>query len=224
MKPLFWNRIPDKKIGGTFWDSITDEGVQLDIPRLVFDFSRNAKAGASGKGKRAKAATTKSSARKVVSLLDHKRQQNGGIALARLGISFTAVSKALLEMDEELLSPDTVEMLLRLAPSSEETCILQDFAANNAKGDKLAKLDTFLLALSSLKRFKERLACLASIRAFEKCIPAIGASLGCLRVSVRELGSSPAIREMFRFVLALGNYVNGGTNRGVSERSVVCMM
>lgn len=211
MKSLFWTKIPDKKVDATMWDWMNDDGVELEVQPLVSQFSKKVKAST------AAAAKSKPSGPVLTSVLDPKRQQNAGIALARLRMPFQDVAGALLNMDEDVLTPDIVNLLDSLLPTDEESSALDDFLATEGNTiDKLAKLDQFMLRFARLPRAAGRLHCLKTVRLFESTIPDMGANIGYVRAAVTAITCSPSIRELLRRTLALGNYLNGGTNRGAA--------
>jgi hypothetical protein len=56
-----------------------------------------------------------------VKIVDGKKQQNAGIVISRLKMTTDELRAAVLNMDELALTPDKVEMLIKIAPTGEET-------------------------------------------------------------------------------------------------------
>lgn len=213
MKPFFWTKIPDKKIDNTIFEGIDDEGVEVAGSQLVELFSREAAPAATDKDK-GSASSKPSGKPKMVSVLDGKRQQNCGIAVARVRLTFAQLKEAAFAMDSAKLGSELCGVLGSLMPTSEEAIMLQDAIANKAPDAKMPKLDMFMYQLSTLPQLQGRLSCLGTMRAFDTAIPKIGEGLGTVQAAVREVACSPAFLELLRLVLKLGNYMNASTSRG----------
>lgn len=78
---------------------------------------------------------------KSISLLDQRRAQNGGIALARLRMKWSEAAEALWAMDFNVLDKDKAERLLVVLPTSEEIALLREYDGDVALLDKL---DSFM--------------------------------------------------------------------------------
>ena len=217
MKPWFWTKIPDKKIDNTLWEALDDAGVDVAASGIVAMFKRAEEKPTAARAEAAGAAAGKKDSKpKTVSVLDGKRQQNCGIAVARVKLSPSELRAALLAMDPDRLSGELCNVLTTVQPNAEEVAMLLDAAANNEPGTKMHKLDVFMLGLAQVPHLSGRLGCLAAMRNFGNAIPKLGEGMGVIQAALREVSCAPAVLELLRHALKIGNYLNAGTSRGAS--------
>ena len=86
-----------------------------------------------------KAASSKEPKRQKVILIDMKRAQNGGIALARIKLSNAEVRSKILTMVDDGLSTEQLKSLEEFLPTSEEIDKLKSF---KGKGDPSLSLSS----------------------------------------------------------------------------------
>jgi len=77
--------------------------------------------------------------------LNTARSNNVGIMLVRLRMSAKKIKRAILEVDDDILSEDDLAALSRLLPSTEEAERLKAF---EGEVDKLAKPDQYFREVS----------------------------------------------------------------------------
>ena len=57
--------------------------------------------------------------------MDGKRQQNGGIAVAKLKIDHDDLKEVVYNLDDDVLEPEKIPLLLGCIPTSEELSLLK---------------------------------------------------------------------------------------------------
>ena len=114
MKGIFWSVIPANNVDSTLWKDLDDEKLEIDEELLIEHF-------AAKKSKSKKTGEAKAAAPKEVKIVDGKKQQNAGIVMGRLKISTEDLRDAVMNMDEKVLTPEKVTMLINIAPTGEET-------------------------------------------------------------------------------------------------------
>lgn len=72
--------------------------------------------------------------------------------------------KALVEMDDEVLTNDRIRILLELMPTQDEKALLDDFCQTEGDVQELAQLDRFLYTLGSVPKSQKRIECLQTER------------------------------------------------------------
>ena len=133
MLGLFWTVIPVNKIASTLWKDINDEKVDMSVESIEGRFckkrSTSRKSAGKGGGASSAAAAGASAASKKskggVSILDGKRQQNGGIAVAKLKIDHDELKDVVYGLDDDVLEPEKIPLLLGCIPTSEELEMLK---------------------------------------------------------------------------------------------------
>lgn len=210
LKGMFWTSIKDNKIDDTIWKDLSDEKVEIDIEDLEKRFAKKKSKALGGKkaggGEGAKA-------KKQANLLDGKRQQNGGIAIAKLRIKCEDLKSVIYAMDDSVLTLDKVDILMRLAPTAEEIALLQSY-----EGDVnlLGKVDRFVLELTSIPHFKNRMKALKIMHTFEERKEEQDTSLQLAIEATEEVSRSTSFKRFLEYILKTGNHMNGGTRRGGS--------
>ena len=226
LRALFWNKLPNNKLMGTVWvdwhvaeskggGEGGGEGVAFDLRKLEASFAKKV-SGQESKARTPAGANEGAGAggkpRKAVSLLDGKRQQNGGITMARLRLDGAALRAALVAVNLEVLTVDKVKAVGQLLPTAEEAHTLAEHDASNPA--TVPPLDALMLTLSEFPRLKPRLDAMTFRHNFAEKCDEISASIGSLGKAVDAVRGSTAIKTVLMTVLHVGNHMNGGTNRG----------
>ncbi|ETV69427.1 hypothetical protein, variant 2 [Aphanomyces astaci] len=207
MRALFWTRIPVNVVQSTVWSSLSDTSVSLEPFDLEWMFRKANPASTVDKDSNEK--KKKDSA--VVLLLDSKTQQNVGIALARFKLSPSDVKAGLLAMDQTAISVDHLSSLIALAPTLEEQDILKNY---DGPVHVLGAVEKFFLEMLSIPRYTQRIKCFRFSLQFEHRVLEIQAQVDTLSAATDQIADSAKFRRILETVLAIGNYMNGGTARG----------
>jgi len=148
----------------------------------------------------------------IIQLLDTKKSNNMSIMLTRFGkTSHAEIKRAIIELDDNVMTPENVNALVQFAPSAEEIEMLSSF-----EGDKslLGVPEKFTLEIMSIPRLEERLKAFGVKRQFTNKATTLKESLDIVTAAVAEVKNSKKFFGLLEVVLAVGNYLNGGTNRG----------
>lgn len=116
----------------------------------------NKKENGRGASKSSKNAIPAVEVKKNLSLLDPRKAQNVGIAIARFRMPISEVREAIIKMDETRFGVDKLNILIPMAPTVEEQDMLKNF-----EGDKnlLGEAEKFFLEMLSIPRFNQRIKC-----------------------------------------------------------------
>ena len=219
MKQLFWAKVPPVKVESTIWKSATDDKVKLDVKELEELFGNAPAAKPKGKPKAAadeggapgRASVAAKS--KVTTLLDMQRSNNVGIMLSRIKMDYPSVKKAILAVDvtDDGLTVQHLRSILGQAPTAEEAEMLREFS-----GDKstLGKPEQFFLQIIGVPRLTQRLQTMIFRAGFSDALNAVKPNLATLRDASKAMATSKRFVRLLEIVLAMGNYMNGGSNRG----------
>jgi formin 2 len=110
-----------------------------------------------------------------------------------------------------LLSYETLSSIYNLRPQEDELRLIQEFLRTSSE-DLLDKPELFLLELSRIPTFEERIYCLVYQNKFNESISSIEFRLNNLNTISDELFNSEKIRNILGIILALGNNMNA-TNK-----------
>jgi len=207
MKGIFWSKIPNMNVDSTLWKDLSDEKIVIDEKLLMEHFS----AKKSKAKKKTNEGEGKSEKPKEVKIVDGKKQQNAGIVISRLKMTTDELRNAVMNMDEDLLTPEKVGMLINIAPTGEETGALQGYDGDPAL---LGKVDQLLLELTKMEHFKEHMQCLSIKNQFKDQADVLNRLLDVCVSAVQELKNCKRFTKLLTVVLKMGNFMNGGSRRG----------
>eukprot|EP00929_Paragymnodinium_shiwhaense_P049906 TRINITY_DN25167_c0_g1_i2.p1 TRINITY_DN25167_c0_g1~~TRINITY_DN25167_c0_g1_i2.p1 ORF type:complete len:2875 (+),score=602.52 TRINITY_DN25167_c0_g1_i2:154-8778(+) len=224
VKKLYWSsfRLNDQGNGDTVWEAIEKICVALngqEIEELFCDKPPIAPAGLGGTPKAADA-SPKEDEKKVtkIQVLDKQRRQQVGVCLARMP-PIKRLTEAICNIDSAVLNKDQIELLMLNMPSQEEVQLMQ-IAQRDYKIDEYNVWDTveeFVLSLIGIENYSLRMQVWEFENSFtERLQPVRNAekkiSLGC-----NSILSCGGVQRLLGLVLAIGNYLNGGTPRGRAD-------
>lgn len=184
--------------------------MELDIPELEEHFCKQAakKAEEENEEKNEKKVDNKP---KEVNLLDPKIQQNVGIALAKYRMPGAEIREAVLHMDEEKLDLEKVSSLRTHAPTPDDIHVLKEYDGDHKL---LGKVEKFFLEIIDIPRYSQRLDCFIYKLKFRTALESMQEQIETVMKAVNQMQTSSKFMRVLEVVLALGNYLNGGTPRG----------
>lgn len=212
MKPLYWTRIqiPVSQVTQTeeekvIWEDLDDIKIEED----EFDdlFSR---AVVKPKKKEEKK-VEKPRADKPTSIIDSKRSQNIGILLKSTHIDIPRLEEVVYNF-ELSIEGEILQQIQEIQATPEELTQLKCHV-DLAPDKQLDTPDQFLLDLSSLSHFNERITCIMFQSKFGDSVAEIENRLNNIRSCCDFLTTSMSMRTTMAVTLACGNYMNGGNRQ-----------
>lgn len=172
---------------------------KLFVKSLSENKKRNPTASADGAAAKKKKA--------MVQLIDMKKSQNIAITLARVKLTYPELKREILAMNPSVLSTSQVRSLMDMWPDRKE-----QEAVNAFKGDPatIGAAEKFLVEVRSVPRFREKLGCLVFKQEFPSRAQELRKSLGLVIRGVHQVCSSAELRQLFIYILQIGNLLNFG--------------
>ncbi|XP_051935663.1 formin-2 [Hippocampus zosterae] len=219
MKPLYWTRIQlnaKKQSGSLVWEKIQEPTV--DFEEFVDLFSKSA---VKEKKKPISDTISKSKAKQVVKLLSNKRSQAVGILMSSIHLDMKDIQNAVLNMDNTVVDLETLQALYENRAQNDEMESIGKHmkSTQDKEGAKpLDKPEQFLLQLSEIPNFSERVFCILFQSTFYECITSIVRKMEILQRTCKSLQSGKCVLQVLGLVLAFGNFMNGGNRtRGQAD-------
>ncbi|NXJ99556.1 FMNL1 protein, partial [Corythaixoides concolor] len=197
--PVFnWVALKPSQIDGTVFTELNDEKVLQELD--MSDFEEQFKTKAQGPGVDISALKVKATQKvpSKVTLMESNRAKNLAITLRKGGCSIQDICTAIETYDQQALSLDFLELLLRFLPTEYERMLIGKFEREQQPPEELSDEDRFMIRFSKIPRLAERMNQLNAI---------IAASM--------SLKSSSKLRNILEIVLAFGNYMNS-SKRGAA--------
>uniref|UniRef100_A0A1J3D5Z8 Formin-like protein n=1 Tax=Noccaea caerulescens TaxID=107243 RepID=A0A1J3D5Z8_NOCCA len=148
---------------------------------------------------------------KIVRLIDSKRAQNCEIMLSNVKVPLQDLMNSVLNLDESALDADKVENLIKFCPTTEEKSKLKAY-----DGDKnmLGKCELFFLEMMKVPRVEQKLRVFSFKIQFCSQISQLRDSLNVVNSTAEQIKNSEKLKRIMQTILAIGNALNQGTNRG----------
>ncbi|XVF02354.1 hypothetical protein REPUB_Repub04eG0168200 [Reevesia pubescens] len=216
LKPLHWDKVNKKNIDHSMvWDKINGGSFQFDddLMEALFGYvATNRKSPTStSDSKNTKSTNTSSSSQIMV--LDARKSQNIAIVLKSLALSRRELLDALNE--GQGLDVDTVEKLMRIAPTEEEQSQILNFDGDPTR---LADAESFLFhILKAIPSAFTRLNSMQFRSNYDLEILHMKESLQTLELGCKELRSQRLFMKLLEAILKAGNRMNAGTARGNAQ-------
>ena len=208
VKPMQWTRMlllpaNDPKRPDLVWNTVKEP--EIDVDEIISLFSVKKK-------EQAPVVERKKTIIKKT-FLDSKRAQEVGISRAKLP-PIKDISKALITMDDKILSEDNIDAILLIAITKEE---LEQFKNNQDSEGVWEKNELFLVELNEIPNYKEKLKIWSNILKYEFILPKITESFNYMIPACKELKENKHFHKVLSAILSLGNIMNGGTAKGQAD-------
>ncbi|XDV42246.1 hypothetical protein PO909_010952 [Leuciscus waleckii] len=218
MKSLYWTRIQiQDNRSDMLWSSLEEPQI-INTNEFAELF---AKATSPTKRKPlSEAYEKKTKARKVIKLLDGKRSQAVGILISSLHLEMKDIQQAVLNLDNSVVDLDAIEALYENRAQPEELeKIKKHYETSDEEQVKLLdKPEQFLYELSQIPEFSNRVHCFIFQSKFTDAVASIQRKTEIILQVCKCLLEKDSVREVMGLVLALGNYMNGGSRaRGQAD-------
>jgi len=145
--------------------------------------------------------------------LDSKRGYNVEIFLGRLKMDNWAIRDAMLKMDENVLPSDKINKLVNFVPTPEEADLISQYEET----PNLGTPEMYFKIIKSVDtNLKQRLELWSFKIQFNEEIKTEQEKIEAVNRGVQSIRKSVSFKKMLTYVLAVGNYMNGGTKNGAA--------
>ncbi|KAL6072920.1 putative WD repeat-containing protein 65 [Balamuthia mandrillaris] len=220
LKHLNWTKLPAVKIKDSFWAGVNDEKVELDFDEIERTFCAGAvyqmektEGEGGNSSKEGEGENGKKKKKTAITLINMKRANNCAIMLSGMKKSNEQLKKAIVDMDEKVLTAEMATTLIEYVPTKEEIAIIEEYQGDRSN---LGKAEQFFWVLRDIPRLEQRLRALAFKLKFQELYDDVQPDIEAVVKSTKELKTSPKFKSLMEVILALGNYINGGTFRGAA--------
>ncbi|XP_065603798.1 formin-like protein 1 [Cyrtonyx montezumae] len=214
--PVFnWVALKPSQIDGTVFTELNDEKVLQELD--MSDFEEQFKTKAQGPGLDISALKVKATqkAPSKVTLMESNRAKNLAITLRKGGRSIQDICTAIETYDQQALSLDFLELLLRFLPTEYERTLIGKFEREQQPPEELSEEDQFMVRFSKIPRLAERMNVMIFLGNFTDTAQLLMPQLNAIIAASMSLKSSSKLRNILEIVLAFGNYMNS-SKRGAA--------
>ena len=203
MRPFHWVKVPLNLLPPSFWNKIMPKGdLKLNEDKIEDLFAADATKVIKKKKKE-----------QPKTLLDAKRGQNLGIFMSGFKIAVSELDRRLhhLPPHPDALPVEYIISLRKLAPTPEEYSSYKKYPGDKSQ---LSDIDQFLMRLMEIPNLKARLDLLLTVHEFPLQFEDLAPEIELTLNACKQLLKCPKFEDVLHYVLSIGNYVNGGTNKG----------
>ncbi|MFQ6629843.1 hypothetical protein Gotur_007238 [Gossypium turneri] len=216
LKPLHWDKVNKKKADHSMvWDKINGGSFKFDddLMEALFGYVATNRKSPTGDSSSKNTQSVNNGSPSQIMVLDARKSQNIAIVLKSLALSRRELLDALNE--GQGLEADTLEKLMRIAPTEEEQSQILDFDGDPTR---LADADSFLFhILKALPSAFTRLNAMQFRSNYDLEILHMKESLQALELGCKELRSQRLFMKLLEAILKAGNRMNAGTARGNAQ-------
>ncbi|KAJ3013426.1 hypothetical protein HKX48_005760 [Thoreauomyces humboldtii] len=213
MKPLQWTKIPNRATKSTVWEEVVEEAYGgtkkeglVDEEGLLELFEKEEIV------PRTVAETKKEpEVKKLTTLIDPRRAQNIAIMLGGLRLGYPDICRAIVTMDDSVLSTERLHALKLWAPTSEECDLVRSYEGDV---EELGNAERYIREVMNVPRLSHRLEHMLFRKRFEEEVEEVVPDMETVLLACDQVRTSKRLRELLKQVLILGNYLNGTSFRG----------
>nr|QAT94454.1 diaphonous [Bradybaena similaris] len=150
---------------------------------------------------------------KELKVLDMKSGQNLSILLSSMKLPFDEIRRRILAVDEENLTTNMMEQLIKCMPEPDDMKKLADLKDQYTE---LAEPEQFAVTMSSIKRLAPRLNSILFKMRFPELVSDIKPDLVAATEALDEVKNSRKFARLLELLLLMGNYLNAGSRNAES--------
>ena len=144
-----------------------------------------------------------------VELIDAKRAYNVSISLSHFRLDYPLLRNAVMTMDPELLSLETLEVLQDILPTAEEVQTVKEY---DGDVERLGDVERFFLCMS-VPTLSTRLRAFVFLQSFSSVSSGVQDALDVLHRVNGRLRDSKGLKAVLGIVLRMGNYMTASNGQ-----------
>ena len=205
-KKLYIKGLDAEKVRDSLWADNNDEfAIDLDVDEFNNLFVKPAEEALAERSKQKAMRRASMTATKKVVLIDMKRAQNAGIALARIRFSHDEIRRKVTDLDDHGFTTDQLRSMEEFLPSPEEAKAIQGF-----KGDPttLGLGEHYMLSMVGFETAKVRIRAMLYRQMFRTRVAEIKANLTKVENACDDVKMSGRLRKVLRIILQVVNQLS----------------
>lgn len=211
MRQFHWIKLKPGDLKETIWNSVEEPSIENIRPEIMNAYQDLDKMRRESQQKTIQKAEEKT---KKIQLFDGRRTQNISIIYRKLGRSPDDIAAMVIELKKNELTGDIASTLLPLILTPDEENIIRAYDGPEEDLDIAGRV---MKKLAEIPRLKSRLKLYLTILTWSDGARKFLHKIDILEESANELRDPKCQQhfiEIFSWVLGIGNYMNGGTNKG----------
>jgi hypothetical protein len=219
-KKLHWKAFDASKVDkNSLWAEEQEIDLELDEEEFKKLFVESAVEEDAKVKKKLAVSKPAKEVRKQVVLIDMKRAQNGGIALARIKFAFDELKEKIFHMSDEGLTTDQLKSMQEYLPNSEELGALRNFTGEK---DSLGNAERYMLVMLSFPAASRHITIMIYKQLFKARYIECRGKILKLQDACDDVRLSARLKKVLKTILKVGNQLNEGEeNKGFTVDSLL---
>ena len=208
-KKLHWKGLDASKVGRDSLWADNDDGMNIKLDEAEFNQLFVESESSSAAEKKAAEEKLKDSQKKKarVNVIDMKRAQNGGIALARIRVAFPVIKARIEALEDEDFTTDQLRSLEDFLPNADELHLLRSFRGDK---DQLGPAERYMLEMKDFPSASKRIQCMIFKQQFRGRITEIKTVITLIENACDDVKLSVRLKKVLKTILKVGNQMNDG--------------
>lgn len=191
-KKLYWKAIDQSKISGdSLWADDDKDDIALDVAEFNQLFVESVDSSSKSTVKKSLETTKKTK----INLIDAKRGQNAGIALARLKLPYEDIRRRVEVMSDDAFSTDQLQSLQEYLPTIDEVAVLKSYKGSI---DMLGQAEQYMLKMCDLKTAAQRIQCMIYKQQFKGRVAETKITLSKIEKACDDVKMSLKLKRFLR--------------------------
>ena len=210
-KKLHWKAIGEDEIAeDSIWGRELFGGEDAPLSLEGFDdlfIQRQTSGGAASKAPRGGSGGSAGAKRPAANVIDARRAQNVGIAIARIKLSYADMREHVAHLRDHKFTTVQMRTLQTFLPSAEEKAALGAYAGDRAA---LNEAEKFMLEMSALEEGGLRLEAMVFKANFREKMHELRSDVALVEEACDDIKMSLRLRKVLHLILRIGNEMNEG--------------
>ena len=208
-KKLHWKGLDASKVGRDSLWADNDDGMNIKLDEAEFNQLFVESESSSAAEKKAADEKLKDSQKKKarVNVIDMKRAQNGGIALARIRVAFSVIKARIEALEDEDFTTDQLRSLEEFLPNADELHLLRSFRGDK---DQLGPAEKYMIEMKDFPSASKRIQCMIFKQQFRGRITEIKTVITLIENACDDVKLSVRLKKVLKTILKVGNQMNDG--------------
>lgn len=211
-KKLHWRAIGQVN-ENSLWADQNDDELNIHFDEAEFnqlfvepESDKSGKAATAAKAA-ADAKKKKEAKKQRVVLIDMKRAQNGGIALARIRFDFDELKRKIMNMEDDGITTDQLKSLIEYLPTPEESGSLRNY---RGEMDVVGVAERYMMTMLGFSSAEKRIQCMIYKQQFRSRYLECRTKITKIQNACDDVKLSARLKKVLKYILRVGNQLNDG--------------
>jgi len=203
VKPIYWNKLPDKVAKTTVWKNIDDEKIHINEDLVLKLFRVKER-------ETPKTPIIKEVVPKKISIVNAERDKAIKIMLAKVKIAPKEIANSIRILSKSI-NEEQLNSISKVLPTPTEIKEISEFTGDISQ---LSLSDQYFLEFSTIPGYQKRVDLMILRYQAPLLISSVETPINTILRALDSIKNSKSLKIILSLALKIGNTLNGGTSRG----------